>query len=526
MKAVMVSKKNCFKDKQILTVVLLVGSFFIPFLINYAVLFINGYGLSLKNLVFYMNDEVFWHFQTAGAVKYGMPLGYFGYNGSSAEIGTFNTWGPFPFIPYIILGRIFGYGIYSRHIFNLLFVGVAVVIYLLLTEADIRKIIITNLILFMLPVNIAYLLTSMSEPERYSLVIILAGMFSRTVKFKTGKLFKYCIFPLFILVSCFIYYIFLVFIPLYVFLVLKDKKAYIKFISAGIVSVLAACPILILNKKMSAPYDLPSGLSETINEILLYLDMKNGLFNSIVGIVRVLLGNMAHFGPKNLINIFSMGNGFFSVYIAVYEIIIVLLCVLLYIHRKNKEIRKTYLTLLYIMSVFLLAFALLYAEDPVTVIRGLNCGWLFAITYYLATDCYILSGRLFNIVSVSLLMVVFIVGINFINGFCKGEYEASLKVEYILKEQSAIQEVMQLNIEGTVWDNTIAYYGDLGTECLEIPTGFGFNYMTDNKIDDRIGWAVIYRNNEKQNNKLYDELNSCYEQVYQNDDFFIMKNRY
>ena len=50
-------------------------------------------GFDLSEFMLTNNDEVSWYNQVAAVVKYGKPLGYYGYNGSYAKIGTFGPWG-------------------------------------------------------------------------------------------------------------------------------------------------------------------------------------------------------------------------------------------------------------------------------------------------------------------------------------------------------------------------------------------------------------------------------------------------
>ena len=49
------------------------------------------------------NDEVFYYKMIEAVVKYGRPLGYFGYNGSTANVGQSGPWSPVLFIAYVIL---------------------------------------------------------------------------------------------------------------------------------------------------------------------------------------------------------------------------------------------------------------------------------------------------------------------------------------------------------------------------------------------------------------------------------------
>lgn len=50
------------------------------------------------------SDEVVYSKQLAAVVQYGTPQGYFGFNESHADIGTFAAWGPAVFWIYAIPG--------------------------------------------------------------------------------------------------------------------------------------------------------------------------------------------------------------------------------------------------------------------------------------------------------------------------------------------------------------------------------------------------------------------------------------
>ena len=50
------------------------------------------------------SDEVIYSKQLAAAVRYGAPQGYFGFNESHAEVGTYAAWGPAVFFVYALPG--------------------------------------------------------------------------------------------------------------------------------------------------------------------------------------------------------------------------------------------------------------------------------------------------------------------------------------------------------------------------------------------------------------------------------------
>ena len=53
------------------------------------------------------SDEVVYSKQLAAVVQYGAPQGYFGFNESHAELGTFAAWGPAVFWVYALPGLLF-----------------------------------------------------------------------------------------------------------------------------------------------------------------------------------------------------------------------------------------------------------------------------------------------------------------------------------------------------------------------------------------------------------------------------------
>lgn len=65
----------------------------LPFLWVLCILFCNGFKFELSILQPVWNDEIGWYNQVAAVIEYGKPLGYYGYNGTHAQIGTWGAWG-------------------------------------------------------------------------------------------------------------------------------------------------------------------------------------------------------------------------------------------------------------------------------------------------------------------------------------------------------------------------------------------------------------------------------------------------
>ncbi|MCI9420826.1 MAG: hypothetical protein HFG32_12660 [Eubacterium sp.] len=147
-----------------------------PFLCAIFVLMITGHGVDFSILVPAWNDETGWFSQVAAMVEYGHPLGYYGYNGTHAAVGTFGPWGIAPLIPYWLFGSVFGWHVWSMALANISFLCLAVGIFILLTKPSCRQL---GWIIGMyccLNITVGYSMTAMSEGLRYSLGIVLLAI--------------------------------------------------------------------------------------------------------------------------------------------------------------------------------------------------------------------------------------------------------------------------------------------------------------------------------------------------------------
>ena len=67
-----------------------------------------------------INDEVMYLKQIQSVVSYGVPQGYFGYNGSTARVATFGAWSPIICFIYVPLSFLLNNSVYCMYIFNFL----------------------------------------------------------------------------------------------------------------------------------------------------------------------------------------------------------------------------------------------------------------------------------------------------------------------------------------------------------------------------------------------------------------------
>ena len=77
------------------------------------------------------NDEVIYNRQVVSVITHGGPLGYFGYNESTADIGRYGAWGPVLIWVYGLAGRLFGASVNTMFWCNVLFLALGVVVFTL-----------------------------------------------------------------------------------------------------------------------------------------------------------------------------------------------------------------------------------------------------------------------------------------------------------------------------------------------------------------------------------------------------------
>ncbi|MBP5298606.1 MAG: hypothetical protein J6Z09_05620, partial [Lachnospiraceae bacterium] len=149
---------------------------------------------------------------------FGNPIGYYGFNGGHAILGTGSGWSPAIIFPYAVFAKMFGLNYHTIWAANLVFMCLGAALFILIAKPDLKaKIRLLILGAFSTPV-ILYAGTQMSEPLRYALVMVLAACIYRLLNAKEGEpgpIFTYVVVPLYLifLVQIYIFYVFAV--PLY-----------------------------------------------------------------------------------------------------------------------------------------------------------------------------------------------------------------------------------------------------------------------------------------------------------------------
>ncbi len=118
------------------------------------------------------NDELFYFKQVEGIVEYGYPLGYFGFNESHALRLSFAAWSPVLVFPWIIWGKIFGWGLLSPIYCNLFLMMLTLALYVLIVKPTNKQLGILTILYCVFPLFTRYILSGMPEVICFSLIII------------------------------------------------------------------------------------------------------------------------------------------------------------------------------------------------------------------------------------------------------------------------------------------------------------------------------------------------------------------
>lgn len=135
------------------------------------------------------SDDIYYYKMVAGVVNFGSPLGYFGYNESHAMVSSFGVWSPVLLIPWVLWGKVFGWGYSSPIICNICMLSCGFAAFAILVKPTWKQIIsIALLFLSVIPFTM-YVLSGRPEAVGYSLIIIMYGIvFSYFKRETTGKL--------------------------------------------------------------------------------------------------------------------------------------------------------------------------------------------------------------------------------------------------------------------------------------------------------------------------------------------------
>lgn len=479
------------KDK-ILRVLLILLVMFIPLIEVVILTAIRGQ--NVFQAIPLWNDETWWYAQYAAMSEYGKPLGYFGYAGTHAYRGTFGPWGMYPLLLTGFFARIFGWGLHAFVYYNFFFLALSSLIFILLTKPTNRSLILLAAANALMYITLCYSVICMNEVVRYCMAIVLSGIMYRLIMepkvSRVRTILRWTLVPLLLMYASCFYIILSIFIPIYLFIMLRNLRVVWRTLITAPVSVFAILKLRDMNSYTCCPYIADQG-AISFSPPTLKLKILN-YYYSIVG------------NGEN-IDLFHLLTGSES---SLSTPVLLWFCVLLYLtmglliwrlHITAKDPEKKNLFAVNLMSLtLLLAFwgghVVLYNTTDWTFIRGCNtalCCAIFLSAVMPRGESHVWRGALIvNLVGIFTFLSIFASMFT-----TSGRFSTEAQDARWAAERQALEDVLLLDEKAEdPWSNTVTLCG-IETElyyCL--PYGLGLNGAIDDIINENARYVIIGTN--------------------------------
>lgn len=495
------------------------------------------------------NDEGAYYTLVKTWLATGQPLGYWGFDGGHAIVGTGSAWSPAILFPYALFGMMFGWNYSSVFFANLLFLVLAQLMFLLLVQPERQKLVRMLLLQGLSVIVLLYSVTLMSELLRFSLSIVLAGLLYRLYFKKNGRMYRYVVLPLFLLAVIQVYIFFVFAVPLYVFGILRGKKGW-SWWKKALLSFLA---LLFFG---GGSYYLLHLISSNYNiykteNLLMALQAFD-----FIGALRCALA-MVKEGLWDFWSCFrtGTGHGILKWFIPFLLLLILLpfgvLCrdaLYFWKGRRAEKGEKTerieggdfwekehllYAQVSFGTALFLGAFITVYSLEPFTFFRSLGIVVLFSLYLLLMSDHKWLFPLLFAVYAVGMLFLP----LN-LKDFTAERYPgAGAAQEWRVLEQELETQITLKSTEDP-WENTVAVFTLEPKALAGMPAGAGVNMMLySDAIPEKAEYLFFSKNRENRRSDWLEHdfmaimeensilLTEKYEVIWENESYLLYRKK-
>ena len=447
----------------------------LPVLVCLLYALIDGH-LPFKNSLQYStwNDELFYFKQTEGILSHGFPRGFFGFNESHAKVLSFAAWSPTLILPWLALGKIFGWKLFSPFIYNALLYCGAMLFWGIKTKPDFKKLLLVSAAFLLFPLNYRYIFSAMPEIIVWALIIVfytLAIVYTnaRPGRGKTASLVT-MFFLSALLTTMRPYFILLMLLPaFFLFLSYKGKKKWLAVfidLAAALATALIYRPI---KKYLSAPYFTKLYNTQWLDEF-----KNNGIVAGIKFFWNTLVTKNVEVYYRIKLALqhgYQSDGAFYFVYIGIIAVLILTL-VLKLITKKNKY----FLTLLHLtlsMIVLLIAIEVMYKPYE---------GSKHLLAFIIPAVLVLISAEEIAYIRTFLIGVFFLLALilkrpdqaDYILPYDDGSKEAE-----IVYWKEIYKGIELADSKEPIYENTVIWtYGD-GPDCwqllYDLPSGMGIS---------------------------------------------------
>lgn len=446
-------------------------------------------------------DEQWWCLQASAVAEYGKPLGYWGYNGGTAPIGTFAAWGPAAVLPFGLFGKIFGWNYYSYVYANIFYMCAANFIFLLLTKAGRKEVTCLCMVNFCMVVRSCFAVTAMMECVRGSFGIIAVALLI-SMDLQESFFVKYIVTPILLFYFTQAYLMMGVFFFFYFYIVLKkaDFKWQQKVLSSFVCMAIAVFFSKWILNFFTSPYIKNSNLTFT-----------EKIFNNI----------------KWLFDLFGNENPFFYMYFLGYLVLMFSILVFMLVKRKEqKELdRKLYAAAFIILAVFLAAHIIFYNTTAWTLVRGLSIALVISL-FLLCLAKSKAAVFVFLVFSFFTLPMYHRIESTF---FHESRFCSDVWNDAVAEYSKIFEQILEVKEDAdTPWENTISTYFMQGSDVFGfvLPNGYALNSMIDQTVNKKAKYAMMGKWNDfaAYSSKFEELLSAGFVEVFDDDKITVLRN--
>lgn len=495
---------------------------FMPLLAAYVLT--AAQGLDMFHALPLWNDESWWYLQYSAMSEYGRPLGYFGYVGTHAQVGTYANWGMFAVLPIGLLARLFGWGLHAFVYYNFFYLALANLIFILLARPSKRNLLMlaaTNVLLY---INICYAVTAMNEAVRYSVGIMAAGIIYRILTVpettRVRQALRVTVVPLFLLFATCFDLLLGIFVPVYLYLMLRRRKLVWRLTAAAAGSGAALYLQHLAESLTGAPWVT---LEQTVSFAPTTLRM------AITQEFFTILGRMQKLDPLTILGRLISGEAM-PIYLWFCLLLYITMGILLWrtIVGKGRERALNGLCLFILAGCWGGLAAMYGGATDWSFIRHCNAG-VCCVMMLAAMAPRGQRHGWYAMVIVCLLGATTCLSVFTATFSTSSRFSSDYQDEALLAEREVLSEVIVLDEDAAdPWANTVTPYHMTPDQYCCLPFGVGVNSCVYDPATQQSRYAVLGRNYGDLAARADDVqalTEGGYAVIYEDEGFVVLENR-
>ncbi len=387
--------------------------------------------------------------------NYGVTLG----SDVAANFGGFSAHGPKYIWLYGVLGKLFGWELYSILVFNIIILTIAVAVFLYLVKFNNKQLICFSALFVSFFPMLYFLISGMVETLHFAFILIFMGLFYRFYQTRSIKWYALSFLFVFFLVFFRINY-FILFFPLII--LYRQKNIKMTVIDSVVALILSAFSYIFIGQ-FSAPY--PSYLDDIIGAL------KSFDIFGMFGIV------FSHAGAQLKSFFVGSGDSIFETVFKYCYIIVMIFTAVLGIIKARKE--KKFNLMLFSSIIMFAEFIIVIFLYEFQYFRGFRT---LSVFLFIPFICAILKNRKVAYIMCALLVIVNVSVSSFYQTY-KSQATNLYSPNSPITMQNEVDELfthIPCDTSGDRWKNTIAIH-NRQTYTSSVMFGFpgyaGMNYV-------------------------------------------------